>query len=500
MTFLSFSVYVQLLLISFSLTTLLSTAAGAPLNATIRLDSPLVSFTPGWRMATFGKTGQQFAFADGQNEELQVSLPQNTTAVFYQGFTIAGGALYFACIDCSSGAHTIVVDAHDDTETGTQPPRTLFSFTDLDPTVTHSLTVVNLEDDRFKHTSQITFDSLIMTIGALDNSTSTSTTSTDGGIGGIPTITATARHGPNQSDTASSPSTTAGQSSAGGVTGGATTTAPSASGSQATNSQTTSATATSGTEATVTGTGSGTQPTGTSQATQTQSTTAGSSATDSNGSGGTSQTPSPTGSSGSGTAGASQTAGGSTSTGGAASGSSGATASATGGGTGAQSTAGSSSNTSSAATGSGTSAPSNNGAAPSGGVSRTVIIVVAVIASLVVLSLLAAIVWLLLRSQPPPTDPEGGANGLMREVPATAIISGPIGLAPMRPQNPFADTVPANIPIDELSPVDEVLAAPPPRAPPAIPPKSPLRVGFAKPPAPWISRVPRTPSPTSPIA
>lgn len=76
MTFNSFSVYVQLLLISFSLTTLLSTAAGAPLNATIRFDSPLVSFTPGWRVAKFVGTGQQFAFANGQNEELQVTLPR----------------------------------------------------------------------------------------------------------------------------------------------------------------------------------------------------------------------------------------------------------------------------------------------------------------------------------------------------------------------------------------------------------------------------------------
>ena len=101
---------------------------------------------------------------------------------------------------------------------------------------------------------------------------------------------------------------------------------------------------------------------------------------------------------------------------------------------------------------------SNDGAAPPGGVSKTVIIVVAIIASLVVLALLGAIVWLLLRSQPPPADAEG-ASGSMREAPTTAIISGPIGLAPMRPQNPFVDVVPANIPIDEPSPVDGMFAS-----------------------------------------
>lgn len=148
MTFHSFSVYVHLL-ICFAFTLLLQVphAAGAPLNATIRLDSPLVSFTPGWRVATFGGTGQQFAFTNGQNEELRVTLPresflpsigratltrallwysENTTAVFYQGFKVAGGSLYFACIDCNSvtaqGPNTIAVDAHDDTENGTQPP------------------------------------------------------------------------------------------------------------------------------------------------------------------------------------------------------------------------------------------------------------------------------------------------------------------------------------------------------------------------------------------
>ncbi|TFK83603.1 hypothetical protein K466DRAFT_589595 [Polyporus arcularius HHB13444] len=468
MTFHSFSVYVHLL-ICFAFTLLLQVphAAGAPLNATIRLDSPLVSFTPGWRVATFGGTGQQFAFTNGQNEELRVTLPQNTTAVFYQGFKVAGGSLYFACIDCNSvtaqGPNTIAVDAHDDTENGTQPPETLFSFTNLDPTASHFLTVFNLADDRFNNTSQITFDSLVMTVGA-DDPGSISSTTTSATFTGIPTITVTAGHGPKQS--ASPVSTSAGQTDTVGVTVASTTTASPSSDSPSSGSQTTGAgTATSGTGASVTGTAIATQPPNTSQATQTQ----GAGATGTLGSSGTSGSP-PTS--------ATDSNGGN--------GSSGAAS---------QPTSGSASNTSSAANGSGTSGSSNNGAAPSGGVSKTVIIVVAIVASLVVLSLLAVIVWLLLRSQPPPTDPEG-SSGLMREAPTTAIISGPIALAPMRPPNPFADTVPANIPIDEVSPVDEIFAAPPLRPPPPIPPRSPLRTTFTRPRVPvpaWIERVPRTP-------
>ena len=50
---------------------------------------------------------------------------ENSTAVFYQGFRVTGGALYFACVDCTSasdrGPDAVAVDAHDTTENGTQP-------------------------------------------------------------------------------------------------------------------------------------------------------------------------------------------------------------------------------------------------------------------------------------------------------------------------------------------------------------------------------------------
>ena len=49
-----------------------------PQNVTLRLDSPLVSFSSGWRVATFNQTGldSEFAFANGHNEEVQVLLPR----------------------------------------------------------------------------------------------------------------------------------------------------------------------------------------------------------------------------------------------------------------------------------------------------------------------------------------------------------------------------------------------------------------------------------------
>ena len=58
-------------------------------------------------------------------------LAEDTIALFYQGFRVAGGALYFACVDCNStadrGADIIAVDAHDDTESGDQPAVSLLS-------------------------------------------------------------------------------------------------------------------------------------------------------------------------------------------------------------------------------------------------------------------------------------------------------------------------------------------------------------------------------------
>ena len=70
---LSFAVNVFLLTLSL---VVLPRVAGTPQNVTLRLDSPLVSFSSGWRAATFNRTGLEFAFANGPNEEVQVVLPR----------------------------------------------------------------------------------------------------------------------------------------------------------------------------------------------------------------------------------------------------------------------------------------------------------------------------------------------------------------------------------------------------------------------------------------
>ena len=44
---------------------------------------------------------------------------------------------------------------------------TLFALS-VDPTQTHVLRVINLEDDRFNGASQITFDSLVLTLNGTE--------------------------------------------------------------------------------------------------------------------------------------------------------------------------------------------------------------------------------------------------------------------------------------------------------------------------------------------
>ena len=60
-----------------------------------------------------------------RTNDITFDLAEDTIALFYQGFRVAGGALYFACVDCTSasnrGTDAVAVDAHDTTENGTQP-------------------------------------------------------------------------------------------------------------------------------------------------------------------------------------------------------------------------------------------------------------------------------------------------------------------------------------------------------------------------------------------
>ncbi|KAI0335982.1 hypothetical protein GY45DRAFT_569813 [Cubamyces sp. BRFM 1775] len=437
-------------------------------------------------------------------------LTEQTTALFYQGFTITGGALYFACIDCNStsdvGVNIISVDAHDSRENGTQPPTTLFSFTDLDPTRQHVLTVVNLEDDRFNNTSQITFESVIVQIDASDDGNSTTSSAPATIIHGVPTVVVTATDTATTSvittatttDTLTQP---ARASSSGDATVGA----------SPTQSPGVSTLATVGNSVAQTGTGV-TNPSPSASAGSGGSTSGvtakptGSGATQASGGTPTSTQP----------ANSSQTsqAGGGSSTspvGGTSSPGNGGSASSSGGAHGSQPSA--SAIFSSTPNASGTAGASNNGQPSTTGVSKPVIISIAVVASLLVLGLLGAVLFMLLRNQAArraaSMDAEGAA-GLMREAAPAAMVSGPVGLAPMRPQNPFADIVPPNVPLDASRSVESLeepedsvaseysmpIEVPRP-PPPAIPPKSPLRGAFNKS-SPWLNRIPRNSSPTTP--
>ncbi|TBU64900.1 hypothetical protein BD310DRAFT_291803 [Dichomitus squalens] len=510
---------VQLVLAFLFLLSFTDAASGAPANATIRFDSPLISFSAGWSLAEFEGAGteDQFAFANKDGEQLVVQLPRNVSAVFYQGFKSNGGALWFACLDCDpsqdAGGNVLEVDAHDDTENGTQPPEILFSFTNVDPTQLHVLTVVNLEDARFNNTSQITFDALILTIDGVDGgqSPSTTTTSSTSVTGGsIPTITVTA-HGPHSTVAAPTSTGTTDTSSTGTSSGSqaATTTTDGSNGGGAPTTSTGATSSDQGTQPTGTGatsSGQGTQPTSSPSGVTTTSSdgSQGSSTSDSNSPSGSqtqTQNPTSTGASGTSPTGTGSQTGTGTSgsptgsespqpTAGPDTGSSGTGASGTG-------SSGRATSTSSGAPGNGSS---NNSSSTNPGVSKTVIIVVAVIASLFVLALLAAITWLLVRNhQPPPsTDPEGSA-GLMREAAPVSIVSGPVGLAPMRPVNPFVDTVPSNMPLDDGPFGDPASESPPRIGLPPIPPRSPLRATYSSSPTrpAWLTRTPRTPSPTS---
>ncbi|KAH9857937.1 hypothetical protein C2E23DRAFT_880617 [Lenzites betulinus] len=508
---LSFAATVNVVLLIFTVAAFYAPrpVAGAPTNTTLGLNSTLVAFTPGWRAATFAEDGSLFAFADALNEEVRITLPQNITAVYYEGFRVAGGGLYLACLDCVFnvtvgqlvGANASVIDAHDSRENGTQPPDTLFSFIGLDPTINHTLTVVNLEDPLFNNTSQITFDSVVVTTDPQESGNAT-TSSSIVLVPNLPTLTVTAieanatttgaattsptiANGPIATNAGTGTgATSAGLPGATAVPTAATTTAATANtsnpaqntpapgttsvagtggaGQGTTTVQSTGAAATgtqtagntqpgqTGTGAgTATGTaGAGTQ-TGTAGAgTQTGVATLPATGTDPNG---TSQ---PTG-----TNGASQATG--TNPAGAPTTAAGGNGSPTASGdiTTLPSVSVILMNTNAYPSATGTTPGTANGAANTG-VSKQVIIAIAVVASLLVLSLLGAVLFVLVRSRraaarrPQAADTEGAADAgagtgrLVQAAAPPAMVYVPQNFAPSRPTNPFADTVSADIPID----------------------------------------------------
>ncbi|KAI0361802.1 hypothetical protein OH77DRAFT_1508622 [Trametes cingulata] len=447
----------------------ISGVAGVPTNVSLDLTSSSVLFTPQWRVASF-QDGSQFAFADAFQAEVQVLLPEQATAVFYQGFKVAGGGLYLACIDCVKidlnngviGGDAVVIDAHDDTENGTQPPETLFSFTNLDPNVQHLLSVVNLQDQRFNNASQITFNSVIAAVDPEDPGTSSSAGGGPSDILNLPTLTVTA---PQTSATDGTSST-------------ATSPTPPTSNAPPPPSPTT------------TGTHASQSIAGTPQPTS-QAAGGGQSGTDS---------ANPTDSSGRGEPTTTAGPSGSNPTGGGSQPSNSAPTAQPG----SPQPSASPIFTGTPPGASGTSGASNGSAPATTGIAKSTIIVIAVAASVLVLALLGAVLIVLIRNQAARrrADPEGFA-GLVNEAAAAAAVSQQPSFAPMRPQNPFVDTHPPDVPLDAApedvgESAEDIMAEPQPlSAPPPVPPRSPLRGNFSNT-SPWLNRVPRNSSPARP--
>ncbi|OBZ78782.1 hypothetical protein A0H81_00605 [Grifola frondosa] len=377
--------------------------------------------------------GDDFAFANGEDDEVVATLPANATAVFYQGFRVSGGALYLACLNCIAGGEQrfLEVDAHDPTDNGTQPPTVLFSFTGLDPTVAHDLSVFNLEDDRFDHTSQITFDALVVTVLAPQmtpmpqrpgrtGTVVTSTSSISTAIHSVPTATATqdpsstgTASGSASQSTATTPSSGVSQSSTSRMSPLTTSTSPTSS----TSRQSPSVTSSSQTPQTAT-TSNPPPQTSTSPTVTTTSLGPSTSISSENSTSGGATSASPD----------------SSSTGPA--------------------------NTSSAA---------SNGGKRTASLSTTVIAVVAVVSAVGVLLLLLGVIFAMRRARrrQMQVDVEGSA-ALMRGLTPSPIqnISGPLDIAPVRPRNPFEDQVQPTVHID--TPGSHLTPPPHPRVRPPL--------------------------------
>ncbi|KZT06806.1 uncharacterized protein LAESUDRAFT_137769 [Laetiporus sulphureus 93-53] len=443
--------------------TLLSEAAGVLRNVTVGVADPSVTFSAGWSVALYA--GQEIAFADGLGDEVAAELPVGAVAVHYVGLKRSGGALYAACLDCdvSGDVQFEEVDATDRNGDDSTPV-ILFSFTELDNTVAHELQVVNLEDPAFGDTSQITFQSLIITVQEDDNNTSTASSSTTSDSS--TTITSA-----SISTTSSVVLTTVQSSSLSTVSTTLSTAATVTSTSSDALTSTTSASTASQAAMTVSSTTS-------LQSTSSASSSSVSSITESVSS---TETGSATTNTASTSATASSTSSSDTST----------TSSSISSTTSTSSTSTSSSNSSSLTT--------------TAALSTRTIVAVAVGSGIGILILLSILVLFLVRARRQQSQSDTESNRglrLIREISAPSLLSSsnvpirprssyivPDRDAPARPKNPYKGRVRSNVPIDQPSH---------PVTPPPMPTRSPLRSEY--PSSVWLERIPRTPTAGSDIS
>ncbi|TCD67008.1 hypothetical protein EIP91_000628 [Steccherinum ochraceum] len=178
-------------------------SAGVPANITLTRDSPLLNFSPDWKATN--EYGTEIFLADDVGSELQVDQLVNATAVYFVGFKSTVGSTFAACVDCqpvrSPARNFQVVDAFDPSSPYASHlgPVVLFSMTGLDPTVPHSLRVVNLWDPKFGDYSRVTFDSLIVTVIQASNDGAANSSAPPGSSPSPQLSSATATTTPNGS-------------------------------------------------------------------------------------------------------------------------------------------------------------------------------------------------------------------------------------------------------------------------------------------------------------
>ncbi|KAK0465367.1 uncharacterized protein EV420DRAFT_1637507 [Desarmillaria tabescens] len=136
-------------------------------NVTINATDTSLHFTSGWNVSQ-NSAGQQFLFIDELGTVLMASLPNATSHVFFIGLKRSGGSAYGFCLDCNAQTNVgsiVIVDGHDPTlSNDTIAKLDVIFSSSLDPSHNHILAMFNLPDIRFDNLSQVTFNSLIVTI------------------------------------------------------------------------------------------------------------------------------------------------------------------------------------------------------------------------------------------------------------------------------------------------------------------------------------------------
>ncbi|THH10535.1 hypothetical protein EW145_g1249 [Phellinidium pouzarii] len=135
-------------------------------NVTIDDNDSSLKYSQGWnRSMSSLAIGGSFHIANHVGDLVSFSLPANAVAIYYVGYQQSAGALYEACLDCSTQGtgNANVIDAFNNASRSTAPTL-LYEDTNLDPSVLHTFALSNLADARFRNTSTITLDAFIVTV------------------------------------------------------------------------------------------------------------------------------------------------------------------------------------------------------------------------------------------------------------------------------------------------------------------------------------------------